>query len=211
MPHPSANRKSLSYKILFAASAALCLLMPLAVRVRAQNSADSNSVPGWYLAGTKPANYLTGVDRDAAFQGRPSAYLKAKPSATEGFGTLMQNFSAEQYLGKRVRVTAWVKSEGINDWAGVWMRVDKGSSAVSFDNMMNRPIKGTSDWQNYAVVLDVPKGATGIFFGVLLNKGGAVWVNGVQFEIVGTDVPTTGGALGGNAQPKAPANLNFEE
>jgi type 1 fimbria pilin len=118
----------------------------------------------------------------------------------------MQNFGAAQYVGKRVRFSAAVKSEGVNDWAGLWMRVDQGSAMLAFDNMQDRPIKGTTDWQNYAVVLDVPKDATGIAFGILLSKSGTVWLSNVKFESVGTDVPTTG-----RRSPEGPTNLSFED
>jgi hypothetical protein len=125
----------------------------------------------------------------------------------------MQQFSAAQYAGKRVRLSAWVKSENANDWAGLWMRVDNGTKSVAFDNMQDRAIKGTSDWQNYAVVLDVPKDATGIFFGILVSKSGTVWLNSVQFEIVGMDVPVTDMWAGSGSfqQHSGPTNLNFEE
>jgi hypothetical protein len=191
---------------------ACCLLMLTAARVLAQNAPnETNPAPrGWYLAGNKPANYITGVDLETVYHGRPSAFLKSKPTATEGFGTLMQDFSAEQYLGKRVRLTAFVKSEKVNGWSGLWIRVDKGTAIMAFDNMQDRPIQGTTDWQTYSVVLDVPPDATGIFFGILLEKGGQVWLNGVQFETVGTDVPITR-AVTSAPQPKAPVNLNFEE
>ena len=128
---------------------------------------------GWHLAGSKPADYESGVDAQAQYNSHPSAYLKSKKAAAEGFGTLMQDFRAEQYAGKRLRFTALVKSENVQDWAGLWMRVDKGREAVAFDNMQQRPIEGTSGWQQYAVVLDVPQNATGIFFGVLLSGSGA--------------------------------------
>ena len=36
-------------------------------------------------------------------------------------------------------------------WAGLWMRVDKGKDMVAFDNMQDRPIKGTTDWQRYYI------------------------------------------------------------
>jgi hypothetical protein len=163
---------------------------------------------GWYLAGSKPAEYESGVDPQAQYNSHPSAYLKSKEAAVDGFGTLMQNFRADQYAGKRVRFTAFVKSEGVQDWAGLWMRVDKGKESVAFDNMQNRPIKGTSGWQQYSVVLDVPQNATGIFFGVLLSGTGAVWMNSVKVESVGLEVPTTGSATMQNRDH--PVNLDFE-
>jgi hypothetical protein len=196
---------------LTASTGGLCILMLLfSIQLPAQTQSTKNpAVPeGWLLAGSNPGNYETGLDPQASYHGFPSAYLKAKQSATEGFGTLMQKFSAERYAGKRVRLTASVKAEDLADRAGLWMRVDKGSTTVSFDNMMDRPIKGTTTWQNYEVTLDVPQDATAIAFGILLNKSGSVWLNSIKFEPVSLDVPATGKAP---AQlPEGPTNLNFE-
>jgi hypothetical protein len=173
--------------------------------------ASATAPTGWYLAGSKPAEYESGVDAQALHDGHPSAYLKAKSPVIDGFGTLMQDFRADQYVGKRMRFSASVRTEGVQNWAGLWMRVDRASGAtpLSFDNMQDRPIKGTMDWQNYDVVLDVPEGATGIFFGVLLNGSGSVWLNAVKFEAVGTDAPTTG--RNQTPRPDKPTNLDFEK
>jgi hypothetical protein len=185
-------------------------MLLFSIHLPAQTQSTKNpAVPeGWLLAGSNPRGYEAGLDPQASYHGFPSAYLKAKQSATEGFGTLMQEFSAAQYAGKRVRLRASVKAEEVADWAGLWMRVDKGSAIVGFDNMMDRPIKGTTTWQDYEVILDVPQDATGIAFGVLLNKSGSVWLNSVKFESVGLDVPTTAKAPA--RLPEGPANLNFE-
>jgi len=52
------------------------------------------------------------------------------------------------------------------------MRGDKGTEVIAFDNMQKRAINGTTGWQRYEVVLDVPKDATVVAFGILLNGGG---------------------------------------
>jgi hypothetical protein len=166
---------------------------------------------GWYMAGSKPAEYEAGVDASAVYNNHSSAYLKSKNPAVDGFGTLMQDFSADKYAGKRIRLSANVKAEGVRSWAGLWMRVDKQSTSVAFDNMQDRPITGTTGWQNYAVVLDVPQDATGIFFGVLLTGPGAVWLNGVKVEVVGSDIPTTGASAGTKKRRDEPTNLDFTE
>jgi hypothetical protein len=49
---------------------ALLLTLTLAVQAAAPT--------GWFLAGTKPASYEAGTDAQAAYNGRPSVYLKAK-------------------------------------------------------------------------------------------------------------------------------------
>jgi hypothetical protein len=68
----------------------LCILMLLvSIHLPAQTQSTKNpAVPeGWLLAGSNPGNYETGLDPQASYHGFPSAYLKAKPSAMEGFGT----------------------------------------------------------------------------------------------------------------------------
>jgi hypothetical protein len=184
----------------------------IAVLMAAGTMVAAANVPtGWYLAGSKPADYESGITSDATHNGHPTAYLKAKKAEVDGFGTLMQNFRADQYRGRRLRLSASVKAENVQQWAGLWMRVEKaaGGAPLAFDNMYDRPIKGTADWRNYDVVLDVPQDATGIFFGVLLTGSGKVWLSGMRFETVGPDVPTTGKPLQ-QAIPDAPANLDFQ-
>jgi hypothetical protein len=71
------------------------------------------------------------------------------------------------------------------------MRIDGPDGMISLDNMQNRPIRGTVDWQQVALVLDVPQNGVGIAFGVLLQGVGRVWIDNIQFEIVGTSILTT--------------------
>jgi hypothetical protein len=164
---------------------------------------------GWYLAGTKPAEYEAGVDPGQIYRGHDSAFLKSKRPSVDGFGTLMQGINAEQYKGNTVRLSALVKSEEVTGWAGLWMRVDKGAEPLAFDNMQKRPIIGTTGWQRYYVVLDVPKDATNIAFGILLSGPGQVWLNNTRFEIVGLDVPATGASQ--KTLPDKPVNLEFND
>jgi len=164
---------------------------------------------GWFLAGSKPSEFEAGVDPGQAYQGHRSAYLKSQQLSVDGFGTLMQQFKAEQYLSERVRLSGLVKSQEVAEWAGLWVRVDKGKEMVAFDNMQDRAIKGTTDWRRYEVVLEVPKDATGIALGILLTGTGEVWLNGARFDVVGADVAVTGSS---NAKvPDKPVNLDFAE
>jgi hypothetical protein len=172
---------------------------------------------GWYLAGSKPQAYQSGVD-DAQHNGHRIAFLKSVTPTPDGFGTLMQDFRADDYAGKRVRFSAMLKADNVANWAGLWMRIDKSNGASSspkilaFDNMQDRPVKGSEDWKTYQVVLDVPSDATGIFFGVLLNGPGDVSMSDVKIETVGLDVATTAPPTGaGQPRPNAPTNLDFAQ
>jgi hypothetical protein len=171
--------------------------------------AHANVPRGWFMAGSRPEEFEAGVDAKYMYQGHASAFLKSKHSSVDGFGTLMQSLRAEQYKGKRVRLSGLVKSQEVVGWAGLWMRVDQGKDIAAFDNMQDRSIKATTNWQPCEVVLDVPQDATGISFGILLAGAGEVWLRNTKFEVVGTDVPAT--SRDDRKIPDKPVNLEFSE
>jgi hypothetical protein len=162
---------------------------------------------GWSLAGSEPRSYETGTDKQVKHSGKASGYLKSKQQNIAGFGTLMQQVLAAKYAGKRLRLSATVKTDSIADWAGLWMRIDgEGKSSLAFDNMESRAIRGSTDWKSYEVVLDVPKEATLVAFGVLVSGTGTLWIDDVKLEPVSLSVPVTG------TKPReAPDNLDFEK
>jgi len=63
---------------------------------------------------------------------------------------------------------------------------------LGFDNMNNRPIKGTTDWKRYSIVLDVPEESGDLVYGILLDGTGQVWIDYEGIKIVGNNVPLTG-------------------
>jgi hypothetical protein len=150
----------------------------------------------WILYGNAQGDYDYSTDTLAG------ACLKSKEGvAPEGFGGLQPNapLDLHPYWGKRIRFSANVKAEGVKDWAGLWMRVqaahdskNRHSSTLAYDNMQDRPITGTSGWQRYSIVLDVPGNAREVHLGILLNGTGDVCVNGVKVEPVRKNVPATG-------------------
>ncbi len=164
---------------------------------------------GWVRTGTNPANYEADVDRGAIYNARPSAYLKAKTDH-EGSGSLEQEFSASPYVGKRVRFSAYVKSESVTRWAGLWMEVDgKRLTTLAIDNMRERPIRGTTEWKLYEVVLDVPENAVGIDLGILLDGPGQVWLSSERIEIVSSAIPVTKPSIAPSTLPDGPRNLRL--
>jgi hypothetical protein len=168
----------------------------MALPAQMQNLDFEAGTTGWLLAGDQPQDYRAGTDTGMLHSGRASGYLRTDSAFPSGFGTLMQMVQVGSYPGARVRMSAWAKADGVADWAGLWMRVDgpdtrKTGKSLSFDNMQNQPIKGTSDWTRYEIVLDVPQATIALAFGILLEGKGEVWLDDVQFTVVGPDTPTT--------------------
>jgi len=152
----------------------------------------------WFKAGNKPDSYYMDIDNNVKRVDKGVFIIKSIDAKIEGFGTLMRNALPDNYLGQRVRMTGYVKTKDVSEWAGLWFRVDqKGSKEpLSFDNMhdgfSDRSIKGTKNWKKYEIVPDVPKNASNLAYGALLVGTGQIWFDEINFEIVDNTVPTTG-------------------
>lgn len=174
------------------------------------NHLKAQKIQGWFLAGNKSESYIIGLDDSVYKTGNTSAFLESTNKEINGFGTLMQSCSADEFLGKRIKMTAYIKSEKVMDWAGMWFRVDsrKTGNMLSFDNMQDRPIRGDRDWTKCEITLDVPEESGALSFGVLLSGTGKVWFDNVVFEVVDKlkTKPTRESVIN-----KEPINLDFGE
>ncbi|WP_100331942.1 helix-turn-helix domain-containing protein [Bacillus xiapuensis] len=169
-------------------------------------------VNGWFLSGSNPFNYEMGIDHEIVHQGKASGYLKSKTvlDSTE-FATMMQTFKANRFVGKRIRLSCFIRTKDVDAYAGMWMRVDDTRGDVlQFDNMSNRPIKGTTNWNRYSIILDVPAQSAVISFGIILSGQGTVWADQFSFEEVNDSIPTTNLEVQGELRDE-PVNLSFEE
>ncbi|MEP6621983.1 MAG: S41 family peptidase [bacterium] len=177
----------------------------------------------WQGGGTANA-YRVGVDRSVKHGGVASGHITARSPSSVGFGSLLQLVRADNFRGKRVRFSAYVKTRDVaSSGAGLWMRVDGDGGTLAFDNMQARAIRGTTDWTHVSIVLDVPDVGEGVAFGFLLASTGEAWVDDAVFEIVGRDVALTSDtpptsnpsqvaqqrAMYARA-PLTPSNLDFE-
>ena len=170
-------------------------------------------MPGnWFKAGSHPKSYKMGVEEGSKETGKKIATIKSIDKEINGCGTFMQQCLPDNYLGKRVRMSGFVKYENVTDWAGLWLRIDgaEADKVLSFDNMGERPIKGTTDWNKYEIVLDVPLSATMMSFGALLKGTGQIWFDNIKFEVVDNTVEITDKSK--NHMPLTePTNLDFEK
>lgn len=150
---------------------------------------------GWGKTGSEPQNYEMHQDTSVKRSGNSSVTIKSTASVTkDGFGSVVQSILPDEFRGKRIRMSGYLKSEGVAEWGGFWLRIDGADPAavpLDFDNMENRPLKGTSDWKKYEIVLDVPQEAAEIVYGFLLKGKGQVWADDLEIRTVGRDVVKT--------------------
>jgi hypothetical protein len=142
---------------------------------------------------------------------------------TQGAG-LRQDIQADDYRGKRVRWSAWIKTEGIEGSAFMTIAAIGGKIRTEARTFA----AATQDWKRYDTVIDVPQDAIHIALAYFLDgKRGRTWVDDMSFEVVDAAVPFTGDSgpspdtekdptwvartrVHHDELPKAPINLDFE-
>lgn len=185
MPHP----RYLASSLLAAGAAALCVAAP----VRAQLPT------GWQAITDGSGEYTVSSDgaRRNGGQGFAGATIKANVAEPHGSAMLAQSIRADAFRGKRIRLSGFLKTIGVNEGTAVlFMRVDGDGVVQTSDYMQNRPLMLTTDWGKQDIVLEVPENAIGITYGFLLGGSGQAWLDEVAIDVVGDDVATTG-HLGG--------------
>lgn len=172
-------------------------IVALATKLSAQEKGSYKHVLDWSYWQSESPKYEMNLEKNPESSDQNIFTIKSVQSKINGFGTLMKTAKTDLYTGKTVKMSGYVKSDDVKSWAGLWMRVDYYDARVlAFDNMQNRPIKGFTDWTKYEIVLFVPKEATSISYGVLLDGTGKVGFKDVKLEVVDDNVPETGSNKG---------------
>jgi hypothetical protein len=160
---------------------------------------------GW-LASAKPGEFDVALDDREAHDGRRSLRLQAI-SPRAGVGYVTQIVHASPYRKKRVRLTAWMKTENVG-YAALWLSCnDDKYNVINSDVMYDRPVSGSTPFSRYELVIDVPANAIDVRFGAKLDGTGKIWIDDFKLEEVSTQVALTGKPWGNDA----PANLSFEQ
>jgi hypothetical protein len=148
---------------------------------------------GWIARGSRPQDYRMGTGPVPGSLEPAAFVITARPEARTShrdFGTLMQMHAPGPFLGKRVRISARIKTADVR-WAQLWLRADY-SGTSSLCNMDDRPVRDTTDWTRHEIVLDVPGNAAAIAYGFFIAGGrGTAWMDGLTLEVVDDTVPAT--------------------
>jgi hypothetical protein len=175
---------------------------------------EPGKVPdGWFVEGWRSRQGYSAELRRTGCHGTTGCAVVLVPAThpVNGFGNLMQSFSAAGYRGMTVRLHAWLRVDAVSkgDTAQLWLRVDGPNQKMGFfDNMHDRPVRSAA-WTEAQIVGKVADDAETINFGVISEGAGSAWVDSVTFEVVAGSTPTTG-MFEAHNMPKEPVNLSLE-
>src|SRR4051795_3808055 len=144
--------------------------------------AKLGEIPGWAVTG--PGDYTpdfelthyAGGFAEEQHQDQPSVWLRSTVPNAEEHGVIMQRIRSDRYRGKRIRFAAWVRSEGVEQWGGLWVRVTPRDDTRSYAHG-RAAATGTADWQLLSVAVEVAPDASYIMFGLALHGNGKVWMS----------------------------------
>jgi hypothetical protein len=206
------------------------LLASISCTIAGERSYDNAQVTeppnGWFFGGD-PASFKVGVDSNISQHGKICATLESIVENPPQFCTLMQSFVVKNLGGQRVKMTGYIKSQGEDVSGSMWIRVDDTGNKIfaDFDNMMDRPVAGNSDWTKCEIIFDVAEKCM-VSYGFILTGKGKIWVDNVSFETVSSDIIKTAQSLNepfpddyieqlkknpGDLPEKPPVNLDFED
>lgn len=99
-------------------------------------------------------------------------------------GSIYQSIKTKKYAGKKIRFSAQVKTDLINDHsnAQLWLRVvSEGKTKDINVNMMDNPIQ-SNKWNKYSIECDLPKSAIKIVVALVMFGEGNVWFDNLNLE-----------------------------
>ncbi|HYT92480.1 MAG TPA: serine/threonine-protein kinase [Gemmataceae bacterium] len=140
--------------------------------------------PGWcnsdgFVADVSTAYDLSVVAHPDLPVGQ-CARIACTYAAADEFGSLMQRIPGQGLGGRELLLEAEMRTEEVREWAGLWLRIDGPCSTLFFDNMRDRPLRGSTGWSTQRLSVTLPRETTWINYGALLVGTGTVWIDNVR-------------------------------
>lgn len=166
----------------------------------------------WQAYTTSHQRYEVGTTEEIARSGKSCGYLKSLTSTDiKQHALLFQVVGSQRMRGRTLTLKGFLRAKDINGWAGFWIRAEDGQGRVlAFQNSMEDPLRGTSDWTGRSVSLQIPTQSAKVIFGVLLAGEGSVWVDDMELTTSALTAELKELRTRVRELPEQPKNLQFE-
>ncbi|MGO9865696.1 MAG: S41 family peptidase [Terriglobales bacterium] len=144
----------------------------------------TGTMPGGWSGGPPETIF---VDDKVVHGGHWSARIERHADSAGNFSALTKSIPID-FSGATVEFRGFLRTEGVSDFAGLWMREDGETPSLAFDNMQKRQLKGTTEWTEYSITLPVHPEARQLFVGALLTGAGKAWADDLQLLVDGKPV-----------------------
>lgn len=155
---------------------------------------------GSYLMELKP---LEGINNTNAI------ILQSIEKNIWGSGTITQKISAYNYIGKRVKLSAYIKTENVKNYTCLILKTENetNNGQDNDQQIIEKTIQltGNFEYKKIEAFLNVYNQNENIIIGALLNGDGKIWLDDFNLEIIGTAPEII------TEVNKTPLNLGFED
>jgi len=100
------------------------------------------------------------------------------------YGAVAQSLDAFGYAGKTARFSGWLRTRETSEGGAVLTLTALMSGATIAHNFMEQtPVKGTTPWQRYTIMLKIPAGTDRVEVGAMLQGKGSLWLDDVELAL----------------------------
>lgn len=171
-----------------------CMLIMLLWAVIAQGQTLLNqgfeqqdtSFPTGVLGWKSRLTYTTGADLKVRHSGTASMRLQSIPG--KGYGTFFQLVSIPKSNNlRKFRISGYLKRDSVEEFAGIYINVYEGENTLFFNNMADKKLNGSSDWQEISTEFFVDEAANELQIGGLVVGSGRAWFDDLSLTEVHID------------------------
>lgn len=175
--------------------------------------ADAPLGEPWKAYMTLPGAYQLGSTTVLPHEGQNCAFIRSRKNVgVKVHALIYQAVSSGEYRGGKLTLKGFLRTKEVKGWAGLWVRAEDAQGRVlAFRNMMERPVRGSTDWSPHLVSIDLPEQTAKVVFGALLVGEGEVWVDKLSLQGAGPERAIEQLRQKIRSLPDKPANLGFEE
>ena len=113
----------------------------------------------WHPWSFSLPHYSTQLDPTTPRNGKPTRLLESKVAGSgEWFAWDWNDRHPDKYLGKRMKLSMWIKTENVTGPSGICLRVigPNFQEIVPGLSKDQRTIRGTTPWTRYEFTADIP-------------------------------------------------------
>jgi hypothetical protein len=123
-------------------------------------------------------------DTTVVLTGQASARIHRDAGAEGRFTSITRSFPAS-VAGGSIELRGFIRTEGVTEFAGFWIRQDNRDERVQFAHMQDRGVNGDTPWTEHTISSPLDPDARTIFVGALMAGQGTAWFDSLQILVDG--------------------------
>lgn len=164
----------------------------------------------WTKSGTWAGSYSMKIKPNEGLNNSNALQIESIGKNIMGSGAVIQTISSSNYIGKRIKLSAYIKTENVNDFACLLLCSNQNLDELWNDDEVisedkKTYLKGNHEYKKVESYLNVTDNFGNIVLGAMIKGEGKIWLDRFNLEIIENIKES------GNELSKAPQNMEFED